>query len=84
MPLMAATTETQQESSSLFVLPRTLDEILVTVVAIAWPLMFIFLLRRDMDLNAAGEALAWVLAFGIQVGILFGLRTARRRGGQVG
>jgi hypothetical protein len=74
------TKEGSRADSSLFVLPRTLDEILVTVLAVAWPLMFVFLLRRDMDLNAAGEALSWVMAFGIQVGILFGLRTARRRG----
>lgn len=68
------------ERESVFVLPKTLDEWMVTALAVAWPLLFVFLVRRDMDVNTAGETLAWVLAFGIECGIIVALRTARRRG----
>ena len=75
---MITDTDTQQESTSPFVLPRTLDEIMVSLVFVAWPLIFIFILHRNMDTNAFGEAVAWICAFAIQVGILFALRNARR------
>jgi hypothetical protein len=74
------TKEGSRADSSLFVLPRTLDEILVTAVFVAWPLIFMFVLMPNMDLNVAGEVVAWLTAFAIQVGIAYGLRTARRRG----
>jgi hypothetical protein len=78
---MDATTETKQEGdTSPFVLPRTLDEWLVSAVFVAWPLIFIFVLAPNMEINAAGEALSWLAAFVIQVGIFYGLQTARRRG----
>jgi hypothetical protein len=79
MQVMAATTETKREAGP-FQVPRGLDEWAVVATMVAWPLIFIFLLRRNMDVNAAGEAIAWLAAFAVQIGLVFALRTARRRG----
>lgn len=72
--------KTETKTESPFVLPKTLDEWMVTFLWIAWPSIFFFVLRPNMDLKPAGEAVAWILAFAIQVGIIFAMRTARRRG----
>ena len=61
-----------------FQLPRTLDEILVTAVAVIWPLLFIFVIHPDMTLNAAGQVISWTAAFAVQCGILLALRNARQ------
>lgn len=61
-----------------FVVPRTLDQWMVTGLALAWPLVFWFVLLPNMDLTAPGEAIAWVTAFVIECGIIVALRNARR------
>jgi hypothetical protein len=78
MQVMARRVIPVTEYRSPFQVPRTLDEWLVTAVAVAWPLLFIFVIYPDMELNAFGQVIAWGAAFAVQCGILFALRNARR------
>lgn len=65
------------ERQSPFVMPRTLDELMLIGLAIAWPLIVFFVYHPE-NLNPVGAAFFWVIAFGIECGIIVALHNARR------
>ena len=67
-----------QTKGSPFVLPKTFDEVLLTIAYLAWPFMFFAWFTPPEDSNALADFVIYAGGLAVEIGIWAAMRNVRQ------